>query len=151
MCSRCDIFVLTLIAHISLYLTDTLSVLREYLNILRIPPEFSAVQCISFFRFGRVSYYAFHTYHTNIGNILLSIEDILYMLPRIAKISHIGGKVVPELGETRCEVVQCGNGPQAGFATCPSAGRQLRLRRARFYSHGYQVDGHLRPRVEGAG
>ena len=75
------------------------SVLRKYLKILRIPPEFSAVQCISFFRFGRVSYYAFHTYHTNIGNILLSIEDILYMLPRIAKISHIGGKVVPELGE----------------------------------------------------
>jgi len=33
----------------------------------------------------------------------------------------------------------------------PSAGRQLRLRRARFDSHGYQVDGHLRPRVEGAG
>ena len=99
MCSRCDIFVLTLIAHISLYLTDTLSVLREYLNILRIPPEFSAVQCISFFRFGRVSYYAFHTYHTNIGNILLDIEKILYMLPRIAKISHIGGKVTPELGE----------------------------------------------------
>ena len=73
--------------------------MRKYLKILRIPPEFSAVQCISFFRFGRVSYYAFHTYHTNIGNILLSIEDILYMLPRIAKISHIGGKVVPELGE----------------------------------------------------
>ena len=65
----------------------------------QVSPEFSAVQCISFFRFGRVSYYAFHTYHTNIGNILLSIEDILYMLPRIAKISHIGGKVVPELGE----------------------------------------------------
>eukprot|EP00964_Phaeocystis_antarctica_P066666 scaffold40339_cov68-Phaeocystis_antarctica.AAC.1 len=33
----------------------------------------------------------------------------------------------------------------------PSAGRQLRLRRARFDSHRYQVDGHLRPRVEGAG
>ena len=33
----------------------------------------------------------------------------------------------------------------------PSAGRQLRLRRARFDSHSYQVDGHLRPRVEGAG
>ena len=106
MCSRCDIFVLTLIAHISLYLTDTLSVLREYLNILRIPPEFSAVQCISFFRFGRVSYYAFHTYHTNIGNILLDIEKILYMLPRIAKISHIGGKVTPELGENR-SVIRC--------------------------------------------
>ena len=106
MCSRCDIFVLTLIAHISLYLTDTLSVLREYLNILRIPPEFSAVQCISFFRFGRVSYYAFHTYHTNIGNILLDIEKILYMLPRIAKISHIGGKVTPELGGNR-SVIRC--------------------------------------------
>eukprot|EP00964_Phaeocystis_antarctica_P042038 scaffold24074_cov65-Phaeocystis_antarctica.AAC.2 len=35
--------------------------------------------------------------------------------------------------------------------TLPSAGRQLRLRRARFDSHGYQVDGLLRPRVEGAG
>eukprot|EP00964_Phaeocystis_antarctica_P059197 scaffold35152_cov35-Phaeocystis_antarctica.AAC.1 len=50
-----------------------------------------------------------------------------------------------------CEVPECGNGPQAENATCPSAGRQLRLRRARFDSHGYQVDGHLRPRVEGAG
>eukprot|EP00964_Phaeocystis_antarctica_P030705 scaffold17365_cov60-Phaeocystis_antarctica.AAC.4 len=55
--------------------------------------------------------------------------------------------------ETRvspCEVVQCGKRPLAGFATCPSTGRQLRLRRARFDSHGYQFDGHLRPRVEGA-
>jgi len=33
----------------------------------------------------------------------------------------------------------------------PSAGRQLRLRRARFDSQGCQVDGRLRPRVEGAG
>ena len=56
-------------------LTDTLSVLREYLNILRIPPEFSAVQCISFFRFGRVSYYAFHTYHTDITmKVIASVE-----------------------------------------------------------------------------
>eukprot|EP00964_Phaeocystis_antarctica_P138247 scaffold102918_cov67-Phaeocystis_antarctica.AAC.1 len=31
---------------------------------------------------------------------------------------------------TPCEVVQCEKRPQAGFATCPSAGRQLRLRRA---------------------
>ena len=30
---------------------------------------------------------------------MLNIEDILYMLPRIENISHIGGKVVPELGE----------------------------------------------------
>ena len=92
MCSRCDVFVLTLTAHIS-------RVLRKYLNILRIPPEFSAVQCISFFRFGRVSYYAFYTYHTNIGNVLLNIEDISYMLPRIANILHIGGKAPLELGE----------------------------------------------------
>eukprot|EP00964_Phaeocystis_antarctica_P084332 scaffold53084_cov36-Phaeocystis_antarctica.AAC.1 len=33
----------------------------------------------------------------------------------------------------------------------PSDGRQVRLRRARFDSRGCQVDGHLRPRVEGAG
>ena len=39
---------------------------------------------------------------------------------------------------------------ESGFNS-PSAGRQLRLRRARFDSHSYQVDGHLRPRVEGAG
>ena len=52
----------------------------------QVSPEFSAVQCISFFRFGRVSYYAFHTYHTNIDNILLNIENISRMLPRIAKI-----------------------------------------------------------------
>ena len=36
-------------------------------------------------------------------------------------------------------------------ARSPSAGRQLRLRRARFDSRGYRVDGRLRPRVEGAG
>ena len=122
MCSRCDIFVLTLIAHISLYLTDTLSVLREYLNILRIPPEFSAVQCISFFRFGRVSYYAFHTYHTNIGNILLDIEKILYMLPRIAKISHIGGKVTPELGEIGLSSKEGGRALGAGCGADQRAG-----------------------------
>ena len=36
-------------------------------------------------------------------------------------------------------------------ARSPSAGRQLRLRRARFDSRSYQVDGRLRFRVEGAG
>eukprot|EP00964_Phaeocystis_antarctica_P011587 scaffold6411_cov62-Phaeocystis_antarctica.AAC.1 len=50
-----------------------------------------------------------------------------------------------------CEVPECEKRPRTGFATCPSAGRQLRLRRARFDSLGYQVDGCLRPRAEGAG
>eukprot|EP00964_Phaeocystis_antarctica_P036207 scaffold20684_cov93-Phaeocystis_antarctica.AAC.1 len=52
---------------------------------------------------------------------------------------------------TLCEVPECGKRPRTGFATCPSAGRQVRLRRARFDSRSYQVDGRLRPRVEGAG
>ena len=53
--------------------------------------------------------------------------------------------------ETPCEVVQCEKRPRTGLATCPSAGCQVRLRRARFDSQGCQVDGRLRPRVEGAG
>eukprot|EP00964_Phaeocystis_antarctica_P009041 scaffold4887_cov69-Phaeocystis_antarctica.AAC.1 len=52
---------------------------------------------------------------------------------------------------TPCQVVQCEKRPRTGFATCPSAGRQVRLRGARFDSQGCQVDGRLRPRVEGAG
>ena len=71
MCSRCYIHGLHFIAHIPIYLTYTIA----YLNILRISPEFSAVQCISFFRFGRVSYYAFHTYHTDITmKVIASVE-----------------------------------------------------------------------------
>eukprot|EP00964_Phaeocystis_antarctica_P102321 scaffold67676_cov21-Phaeocystis_antarctica.AAC.1 len=52
--------------------------------------------------------------------------------------------------QTPCEVVR-GKRPRTGFATCPSAGRQVRLRRARFDSQGCQVDGRLRPRIEEAG
>jgi len=81
MCSRCYIHGLHFIAHIPIYLTYTIA----YLNILRISPEFSAVQCISFFRFGRVSYYAFHTYHTDIA-------QYRNVLPRIVKISLLGEK-----------------------------------------------------------
>ena len=81
MCSRCYIHGLHFIAHIPIYLTYTIA----YLNILRISPEFSAVQCISFFRFGRVSYYAFHTYHADIA-------QYRNVLPRIVEISLLGEK-----------------------------------------------------------
>eukprot|EP00964_Phaeocystis_antarctica_P147721 scaffold114397_cov36-Phaeocystis_antarctica.AAC.1 len=50
-----------------------------------------------------------------------------------------------------CEVVECGNGPLSENAPWPSSWTLLEALTARFDSLGSQVDGRLRPRVEGAG
>ena len=88
MCSRCYIYGLHFIAHIPIYLTYTIA----YLNILRISPEFSAVQCISFLSIWariilRISYVS-HRYCSISQRIAAYCKNIV-----------IGGKVGMELGE----------------------------------------------------
>ena len=52
---------------------------------------------------------------------------------------------------TPCEVVQCEKRYGTELAPWPSSWTSLEALTARFDSRGYQVDGRLRPRVEGAG
>jgi len=55
------------------------------------------------------------------------------------------------VSQDTCEVAQCEKRPQAENAPWPSSWTSCEAPTARLDSHGYQVDGRLRPRVEGAG
>ena len=97
MCSRCDIFVLTLIAHISFYLTDTLAYcvnISKYCVYRLSSVPFSA------YRFSDLGAYHITRFirTTQILIIYCSILKIYSACCRVLQ-KYIGGKVNMDLGE----------------------------------------------------
>ena len=96
----------------------------------------------------------------SVKTVTLTDPDLGFMLD-IVQLQHQPGYIICSLlthadhirkvTQTPCEVVECGKRPRTENAPWPSSWTSLEALTARFDSLGYQVDGRLRPRVEGAG